>query len=102
MLKLFRLLVATGMQVGDEVIDFRCLQNVAEGRHLATTLCDLSADLSFVQGAAYSGQIGASFAALTVDGVTVLAAVVDEHGGSVLLCGLPKCRETKRGCHNNN
>jgi hypothetical protein len=102
MLMLFRFFVATGVQVGDEVIDFRCFQNVAEGWHLATTLCDLNADLSVVQGAAYSGEVRPFFPSLTADGVAVLASVIDESGCSALLRRLGNCGETRRGCQSKD
>src|ERR1700761_2507167 len=92
---LFRFLIAAGVQVRYQIINFGCLQNVAERWHLAATLCDLTANLSFVQRATNSGQIRSSFAALVVDGVTVLATVTYEDGSSALLCSVGECGKTR-------
>ena len=95
---LFRLFVTAGVEIGDEVIHFRLLQDVGEGWHLTSTLEDLGADLSFVECAAYSGEIGTFGTARVADRVAVLAAVIHKQCCSALLRGLGGCREAGSGC----
>jgi hypothetical protein len=65
------------MKVGDKIIQFRLLQNAIEGWHLLTALKNLCAYSGFVSTAAYSGKVGTpGAAAIIVDGVAVLAAVI--------------------------
>jgi hypothetical protein len=81
---LFRLFVAARMKIGDKIINFRFLQNVGEGWHLMATLKYLCAYLIFVECTAYSGEVGPFVAAVFVDCMTVLTAVVSKYRRSML------------------
>jgi hypothetical protein len=83
--RLFRLFVATGMKIGNQIIHLGFLQNVSEGRHLMTALKDLDAYLGFVQQAAHPGEIWTLGPTIVADGVAVLTTVVYKNSCSSAL-----------------
>jgi hypothetical protein len=66
------------MQISDEVIGFRSLQNPAEGWHLLSAFENLGADLLVTETRADGGEVRTFGAAVLMDDVTLRAAIFSE------------------------
>jgi len=76
---LLLLLIAQRVEVRHKILRFCQLENIGEGRHLFSTVENLSANLRFVQAAPYSGEIGSFLAAVTTNGMALLTAAILEY-----------------------
>lgn len=90
---------AAGTKVGNKILCLRWLQDICKGWHLATTLKNLSSNLSFAQPAAYSGEVGPLCTTIVSDGVAVQATVFRKRPLlHVLAGGGSRCDKRRAGC----
>jgi hypothetical protein len=70
--------IAQGVQIRDEVVGFRSLQDSAEGWHLLSAFENLGTDLLIIEARADCGKVRTFGATVLMDGVALRAAIFGE------------------------